>query len=184
MLASDSCKQALDLVRMRSWRSSARAAWARCGGRATRASAARSPSSCCPTCSRGDRERVTRFQREAQLLAALNHPNIASIYSFETVDGIRVLEMELVPGETIRDLLHAGPLPLARALDLAHDVADALGVAHGKGILHRDLKPANVKVTPDGKVKLLDFGLAKAFVTGIRWLGRLGVPHPRRPALR
>ena len=114
----------------------------------------------------GDRERVTRFQREAQLLAALNHPQIASIYSFETVDGIRVLEMELVSGETIRELLRGGPLPLPRALALAHDVAEALGVAHAKGILHRDLKPSNVKVTPEGKVKLLDFGLAKAFAPG------------------
>src|ERR1039457_4829220 len=113
-----------------------------------------------------DPARVTRFQREAQLLAALNHPHIASIYSFETVDGIRVLEMELVPGETIRELLHEGPLPLPRALALAHDVAQALGVAHAKGILHRDLKPSNVKVTPEGNVKLLDFGLAKAFAPG------------------
>jgi tetratricopeptide (TPR) repeat protein len=113
-----------------------------------------------------DRERVTRFQREAQLLAALNHPLIASIYSFETVDGVRVLEMELVPGETIRELLNEGPLPLPRALAFAHDVAEALGVAHAKGILHRDLKPANVKVTPEGNVKLLDFGLAKAFAPG------------------
>ena len=113
-----------------------------------------------------DRERVTRFQREAQLLAALNHPHIASIYSFETVDGVRVLVMELVPGETIRELLHNGRLPLPRALALAYDVAEALEVAHAKGILHRDLKPSNVKVTPEGKVKLLDFGLAKAFAPG------------------
>ncbi|MDL2717891.1 MAG: protein kinase [Acidobacteriota bacterium] len=113
-----------------------------------------------------DRERATRFQREAQLLAALNHPHIASIYSFETVDGIRVLEMEMVPGETIQELLRNGPLPLPRALAFAHDVAQALGVAHAKGILHRDLKPANVKVTPEGNVKLLDFGLAKAFAPG------------------
>jgi tetratricopeptide (TPR) repeat protein len=111
-----------------------------------------------------DHERVTRFQREAQLLAALNHPHIASIYSFETVDSVRVLVMELVPGETIRELLHKGPLP--RALALAHDVADALDAAHAKGILHRDLKPSNVKVTPEGNVKLLDFGLAKAFAPG------------------
>jgi tetratricopeptide (TPR) repeat protein len=113
-----------------------------------------------------DRERVTRFQREAQLLAALNHPHIASIHSFETVDGVRVLEMELVQGETIRELLHKGPLPLSHVLSLARDVAEALGVAHAKGILHRDLKPANVKVTPEGNVKLLDFGLAKAFAPG------------------
>jgi tetratricopeptide (TPR) repeat protein len=110
-----------------------------------------------------DRARVTRFQREAQLLAALNHTHIASIYSFEMVDGVRVLEMEMVPGETILELLNQGPLPLPRALAFARDVAEALGVAHAKGILHRDLKPANVKVTPEGHVKLLDFGLAKAF---------------------
>src|ERR1019366_1670457 len=113
-----------------------------------------------------DHERVTRFQREAQLLAALNHPHIASIYSFETVDSVRILVMELVPGETIRELLHKGPLPLSRALAFAHDVAGALGAAHAKGILHRDLKPSNVKVTPEGDVKLLDFGLAKAFAPG------------------
>jgi tetratricopeptide (TPR) repeat protein len=114
-----------------------------------------------------DRERVTRFQREAQLLAALNHPHIASIYSFEMVDGVRILEMELVPGETIRDLLLRGALPVPRALAFAHDVAAALGAAHAKGILHRDLKPANVTVTPEGVVKLLDFGLAKAFAPGL-----------------
>src|SRR5271169_1590575 len=116
-----------------------------------------------PAAFSSDPERLTRFQREAQLLAALNHPHIASIYSFETVEGIRVLEMELVPGETIRELLQAGPLPLPRVLAIAHDVAQALGAAHAKGILHRDLKPANVKVTREGVVKLLDFGLAKAY---------------------
>jgi len=111
-------------------------------------------------------EHVTRFQREARLLAALNHPHIASIYSFETVDTVRVLVMELVPGETIRELLHKGPLPLPRALAFAREVAEALGAAHAKGILHRDLKPSNVKVTPEDEVKLLDFGLAKAFGPG------------------
>ncbi|HSB36829.1 MAG TPA: serine/threonine-protein kinase, partial [Thermoanaerobaculia bacterium] len=110
-----------------------------------------------------DRERIARFQREAQLLAAFNHPNIAAIHSFESVGGVRLLVMELVPGQTIREMLEEGPLPLPRALDLARDVAEALGAAHAKGILHRDLKPSNVKVTPEGKVKLLDFGLAKAF---------------------
>ncbi len=113
-----------------------------------------------------DRERVSRFQREAQHLAAFNHPGIAAIYSFETVEGVQLLVMEMVPGETLRELIAAGPLGLSRALGIARQVADALDAAHGKGILHRDLKPANVKVTPEGKVKLLDFGLAKAFGPG------------------
>ena len=113
-----------------------------------------------------DRERTVRFQREAQLLATFNHPNIAAIHSFERVEGVQLLVMEMVPGETLRQLVEAGPLPLSRALGIARQVADALDAAHGKGILHRDLKPANVKVTPDGKVKLLDFGLAKAFAPG------------------
>ncbi|MGE5345014.1 MAG: protein kinase domain-containing protein [Acidithiobacillales bacterium] len=114
----------------------------------------------------GDRERLSRFQREAQLLAAFNHPGIAAIYSFEKVEGVQLLVMEMVPGETLRNLIAAGPLGLSRALGIARQVADALDAAHGKGILHRDLKPANVKVTPEGKVKLLDFGLAKAFAPG------------------
>ena len=125
-----------------------------------------------PEAHAGDRERIARFQREAHLLAAFDHPNIARIYSFETVEGMGLLVMELVPGDTIKALLEAGPFPLLRALEIARDVADALEVAHGKGILHRDLKPANVKVTPDGKVKLLDFGLAKVFV-GSRPVGNI-----------
>ena len=114
-----------------------------------------------------DPERAARFQREAQLLAAFNHPNIAGIYSFEQAAGIRLLVMELVPGETVKQILAKGPIPVPRALVIARDVADALDAAHAKGILHRDLKPANVKVTPEGKVKLLDFGLAKAFAGGV-----------------
>jgi len=114
-----------------------------------------------------DVERAARFQREAQLLAAFNHPTIAGIYSFEQAAGIRLLVMELVPGETVKQLLAKGPIPVSRALEIARDVADALDAAHAKGILHRDLKPANVKVTPEGKVKLLDFGLAKAFAGGL-----------------
>ena len=113
-----------------------------------------------------DRELVHRFQREAQLLAAFNHQNIAAIYAFENVDDVQLLVMEMVPGETVRQLLAAGPLSVSRALAIARQTAEALDAAHGKGILHRDLKPANVKVTPDGKVKLLDFGLAKAFAPG------------------
>ncbi len=114
----------------------------------------------------GDREVIVRFQREAQLLAALNHTNIAAIHSFERVDDVQLLVMEMVPGDTIKELLVERPLPFPRALAIARQVAEALDVAHAKGILHRDLKPANVKVTPDGQVKLLDFGLAKIFASG------------------
>jgi Flp pilus assembly protein TadD/TolB-like protein len=114
----------------------------------------------------GDRERISRFQREAQLLATFNHTNIAAIYSFESVEEVQLLVMEMVPGDTLKELIAAGPLGLTRVLGIARQVADALDAAHGKGVLHRDLKPANVKVTPEGKVKLLDFGLAKAFAPG------------------
>jgi Tol biopolymer transport system component len=110
-----------------------------------------------------DPERMSRFQREARMLAALNHPNIATIYGLEQFDGVACLVMELVPGETLADRVKAGPLPLEEALKIAVQIAEALEAAHEKSIIHRDLKPANVKVTPDGKVKVLDFGLAKAF---------------------
>src|ERR1051325_6475008 len=100
-----------------------------------------------------DRERMARFEREAQVLASLNHPNIAAIYGVE--DG--ALVMELVEGETL-----SGPMPLNRALPIIRQLIDALEYAHEKGIVHRDLKPANIKVTPEGRVKVLDFGLAKA----------------------
>jgi serine/threonine-protein kinase len=108
-----------------------------------------------------DPERVARFQREAQVLASLNHPNIAAIYGLEESDGIRALVMELVEGPTLADRIAAGPIPLDETLTIARQIADALEVAHERGIIHRDLKPANVKVTPDDKVKVLDFGLAK-----------------------
>jgi serine/threonine protein kinase len=104
-----------------------------------------------------DPERLARFRREARTLASLNHPNIAAIYGVEESDGVDCLVLELVEGETL-----CGPLPIERALDCAGQVADALEAAHEKGIIHRDLKPSNVKVTPQGKVKVLDFGLAKA----------------------
>src|ERR1700694_566590 len=99
-----------------------------------------------------DPERMARFQREAEVLVALNHPNIAQIYGVEE----RALAMELVEGKTL-----AGPLPLETALNYARQIAGALEAAHEKGIIHRDLKPANIKVKPDGVVKVLDFGLAK-----------------------
>jgi serine/threonine protein kinase/Tol biopolymer transport system component len=110
-----------------------------------------------------DPERLSRFQREARMLAALNHPNIATIYGLEQFDGVVCLVMELVPGETLAERVKAGPLPLEEALKIAVQIAEALEAAHEKSLIHRDLKPANVKVTPEGKVKVLDFGLAKAF---------------------
>src|SRR5512143_3599349 len=108
-----------------------------------------------------DSDRLARFQREAQVLASLNHPNIAAIYGLEESDGIRALVMELVEGPTLDERLAAGPIPVAESLAIARQIAEALEVAHERGIIHRDLKPANVKVTPDDKVKVLDFGLAK-----------------------
>src|SRR5713101_1899162 len=104
-----------------------------------------------------DPERLARFRREARALASLNHPNIAAIYGLEESNQVDCLVLELVEGETLR-----GPLPVDKALDYARQVAEALEAAHAKGIIHRDLKPANVKVTPQGRVKALDFGLAKA----------------------
>jgi serine/threonine protein kinase len=110
-----------------------------------------------------DPERLSRFQREARMLAALNHPNIATIYGLEQSGEVACLVMELVPGETLAERVKAGALPIEEALKIAVQIAEALEAAHEKQIIHRDLKPANVKVTPDGKVKVLDFGLAKAF---------------------
>ncbi len=114
-----------------------------------------------------DKERVARFEREAKLLAALNHPGIAAIYSFEEIPGLpgfpgrHILVMELLEGETLRECLRAGPLPLRRAVDVAVQMAQALAAAHEKGVVHRDLKPENIVLTKDGRVKILDFGLAK-----------------------
>src|SRR6516165_2935439 len=109
-----------------------------------------------------DPDRVSRFQREAEVLASLNHPNIAAIHDLEETNGTRYLVLELVEGETLADRVARGPIPAAEALDIAKQIAEALEAAHERGIIHRDLKPANVKLTPDGKVKVLDFGLAKA----------------------
>jgi serine/threonine protein kinase len=111
-----------------------------------------------------DTDRVKRFQREAKLLASLNHPNIAAIHGLEESDGTHFLVMELIEGDTMRDRIKSGPIPVEEALKLALQMAEALEAAHEKGVIHRDLKPANIKVTPDGKVKILDFGLAKAYV--------------------
>ena len=111
-----------------------------------------------------DPERLARFQREAKMLASLNHPNIAAIYGLEEDAGRNYLVMELVPGETLgQRVKREGPVPVEETLAFAKQIAEALEAAHEKSIIHRDLKPANVKVTPEGKVKVLDFGLAKAF---------------------
>ncbi|TDI43758.1 MAG: serine/threonine-protein kinase [Acidobacteria bacterium] len=111
-----------------------------------------------------DTERLRRFQREAKLLAALNHPNIASIYGLEQSDSANYLVLELVPGETLAARIARGPIPVDEAREIASKIADALEAAHEQGIVHRDLKPANIMLTPDDKVIVLDFGLAKVFV--------------------
>jgi serine/threonine protein kinase/Tol biopolymer transport system component len=110
-----------------------------------------------------DGERLARFKREAQVLASLNHPNIAGIYGLEECDGVVALALELVPGPTLADRITAGPIPIDEALLIARQIAEALEIAHERGIVHRDIKPANIKVTADGTVKVLDFGLAKIF---------------------
>ena len=110
-----------------------------------------------------DPQRLARFEREAKLLASLNHPNIAAIHSFEHADEVHFLVLELVPGETLAERVAKGPLPIEEALEVCRQIADGVEAAHEKGVIHRDLKPANVKLTPEGKVKILDFDLAKAF---------------------
>ena len=119
-----------------------------------------------------DPERLARFEREAKLLASLNHPNIAAIHGLEEYDGRRFLVLELVEGKTLAERVAKGPLPVEEALEVCHQMAEGMEAAHEKGVIHRDLKPANVKVAPQGTVKILDFGLAKAFegeppVTGL-----------------
>src|SRR5437870_8841715 len=109
-----------------------------------------------------DKDRLSRFQREAEVLASLNHPNIAAIYDIEEVNETRFLVLELVEGTTLAERIQRGPIPVEEALEIAKHMCDALEAAHEKGIIHRDLKPGNVKITADGKVKVLDFGLAKA----------------------
>src|SRR5262249_13009272 len=110
-----------------------------------------------------DPERLARFSREAQLLAALNHPNIAHIHGFEDSTGVPALVMELVDGPTLADRIAQGSIPLDEALPIAKQIAEALEAAHEQGVIHGDLKPANIKVRADGTVKVLDFGLAKVF---------------------
>ena len=112
-----------------------------------------------------DPERLARFEREARMLAALNHPYIGAIYGIEEAKSVHALVLELVEGDTLGERLRRGPLSVTDAVAIARQIAEALESAHGRGIIHRDLKPANVKITTDGKVKVLDFGLAKAVVS-------------------
>src|SRR5713101_7758444 len=109
-----------------------------------------------------DAERLARFQREAEVLAALNHPNVAAIYGLEKTADFTALVMELVEGDDLSQRIARGAIPLDEALLIAKQIADALEAAHEQGIIHRDLKPANIKLRADGTVKVLDFGLAKA----------------------
>ncbi len=109
-------------------------------------------------------ERLARFEREAKVLASLNHPNIGAIYGFHESNGVRFLAMELIPGEDLAQRLAKGSVPLSETVELVRQIAEALEYAHERGIVHRDLKPANIKITPEGTVKVLDFGLAKAVV--------------------
>ena len=109
-----------------------------------------------------DAERMGRFEREAKVLASLNHPNIATIHGMEESGNLQALVMELVEGQTLADRIAQGPIPLDEALPIAKQICEGFEYAHERGIVHRDLKPANVKITPDGAVKILDFGLAKA----------------------
>jgi serine/threonine-protein kinase len=106
-----------------------------------------------------DPDRVMRFAREAQVLASLNHPNIAAIYGLEESGGVQALALELIEGPTLADRVAQRLIPLAEALTIASQIAEALEAAHDHGIIHRDLKPANIKVRPDGTVKVLDFGM-------------------------
>jgi len=118
-----------------------------------------------PTTFALDPDRVTRFQREARVLAALNHPHIGAIFGIAESHDVRALVLELVEGPTLADRIARGPMALAEARHIARQLCDALGAAHQRGIVHRDLKPANIKIRPDGVVKVLDFGLAKAAAT-------------------
>lgn len=112
---------------------------------------------------RQDEERLARFEREARVLASLNHPGIATLHGLETEGSITYLVMELVHGETLQERLGRGPLTFEEAANIFEQIAEALEAAHAAGVVHRDLKPANIKITPEGRVKILDFGLAKAF---------------------
>ena len=126
-----------------------------------------------------DPDRLARFQREAQVLASLNHPNIAAIHGLEDSGDTKALVLELVEGPTLADRIKQGPVPVDEALPIAKQIAEALEAAHEAGVIHRDLKPANIKVRDDGTVKVLDFGLAKALDTAPGG-GPIAVANPDR----
>jgi len=130
-----------------------------------------------------DPDRLARFQREAQLLASLNHPNIATIHGLEESGPVRALVLELVEGDTLADRIARGPLPLDEALPIATQIADALEAAHEAGVIHRDLKPANIKITPTGDVKVLDFGLAKMRESAVAGIDASHSPTITSPAM-
>lgn len=130
-----------------------------------------------------DAERLARFRREAQLLAALNHPHIGSIYGLEDAGGQRFLVLELVEGETLAARIERGPLPPGEAIGIAREIAEALEAAHAAGIVHRDLKPANIALTPNDRVKVLDFGLAKATAAASGSMDPLNSPTISSPAM-
>jgi len=129
-----------------------------------------------PTAFTADPDRLARFEREAKVLASLNHPHVAAIHGFHEADGRRFLSMELVPGEDLALRLTRGPLPVDEAIAVARQIVEALEYAHDHGIVHRDLKPANIKITPDGAVKVLDYGLAKAMAGDPSLSGAISAP--------
>jgi serine/threonine protein kinase len=148
---------------MRSSGLSGQVEWARCIGRATRRLKREVAIKILPEEFSSDAERIARFRREAEVLASLNHPHIAAIHHLEEFGENQLLILELVEGETLADRISRGPIPVDESLVIAKQIAEALEAAHEKGVIHRDLKPANIKLTDEGKVKVLDFGLAKAF---------------------
>ncbi len=168
---------------------SARAGWARCIAPATGDSNRDVAIKILPDLFAADPDRLARFEREAQLLAALNHPNIAHIHGFEDSSagpgqtGLRALVVELVEGPTLAERLAAGPVPLDEALAIARQIAEGLEAAHAQGIVHRDLKPANIKVDPSGAVKILDFGLARVSGAGRAGGELLDSPTITSPAM-
>ena len=162
-------------VRMKSSRPSAPAGWGRSTGRETCGSTAMSRSRSCPRRSRPTRTASPASGAKRRLLAALNHQNIAQIYGLEQAGGVHALAMELVAGEDLSERIARGAIPFDEALPIARQIAEALEAAHGLGIIHRDLKPANIKVRPDGTVKVLDFGLAKAMEPVFEAAGRIAL---------